>query len=114
MRKEVRVLNRAIRVDEEGLHYEADPRHSDLQIKSMGYGMNSNGAVTPGERAKEVNYEAQLDVPVPCDDHADLDAHDDHGEHVNALKDFTVGKSMRKVSFNSNVHVTEVKPYSKI
>ena len=36
--KEVRVLNRIIRIDTDGIHIEADPRHSELLVKQK-YGI---------------------------------------------------------------------------
>ena len=34
--KEARVLNRAIRWTDDGLEYEADPRHAEITMKQMG------------------------------------------------------------------------------
>ena len=34
--KEVRVLNRVVRLDERGVRYEADPRHAEMRIKAGG------------------------------------------------------------------------------
>ena len=49
--KEARVLNRTIRVNEEGWHYEADQRHADLIIKALNL-EGAKGVKTPGEDEK--------------------------------------------------------------
>jgi hypothetical protein len=46
--REGRILNRVIRVTEEGWEYEADQRHADLIVKAMGM-QEANGVKTPGE-----------------------------------------------------------------
>ena len=45
--KEKRVLNRIVRIDSNGLHYEADPRHVELLAKSLGL-EECKTVVTPG------------------------------------------------------------------
>ena len=45
--KEMRVLNRILRITEDGLMYEADPRHVELLAKSMGL-ESCNTVLTPG------------------------------------------------------------------
>ena len=34
--KEIKLLNRVVRITETGLAYEADPRHVELMVKSLG------------------------------------------------------------------------------
>ena len=34
--REIKILNRVLRLDERGLAYEADPRHVELLVKSLG------------------------------------------------------------------------------
>ena len=45
--KEMRVLNRIIRVTSKGLLYEPDPRHAELLIKNLGL-ENAKSQDTPG------------------------------------------------------------------
>ena len=45
--QEIRILNRIVRLDEDGLTYEADPRHSDLLLSSLDMA-ECTGAATPG------------------------------------------------------------------
>ena len=35
-KKEIRILNRIVRISKQGLQYEADPRHSELITESLG------------------------------------------------------------------------------
>ena len=39
--KEIRILNRILRIDNQGLKYEADPRHAEVIIQSLGFPMPS-------------------------------------------------------------------------
>ena len=57
--KEVRVLNRIVRIDEQGVKYEADPRHAEMLVQSGGLHLG-NAAATPGEKLEVVDYEALL------------------------------------------------------
>ena len=52
--KEMRILNRIVRVTPNGVRYEADPRHYELVARSLGL-ENSTSTVTPG--IKPVNEE---------------------------------------------------------
>ena len=56
--KETRVLNRVIRVTEQGWEYEADQRHGELVVKGMGL-EGAKGVVTPGEEVKAWNEEEE-------------------------------------------------------
>ena len=49
--KEANVLNRTIRVTEEGWEYEADQRHADLIVKEFKL-KEAKGVKTPGEEEK--------------------------------------------------------------
>ena len=48
---ETRVLNRIIRVTEDGWEYEADQRHADLIVEGLGLSQ-AKSALTPGEKGK--------------------------------------------------------------
>ena len=60
--REVRVLNRVVRLVPEGLEYEADPRHGEMLVQAGGLALGNQSA-TPGlrEKAEEVDYESVLD-----------------------------------------------------
>ena len=47
----IRILNRVVTWTDNGIEYEADQRHSDIIISKLGYGKETNGVVTPGEKS---------------------------------------------------------------
>ena len=54
--KEMRVLNRIVRVTDEGLLYEADPRHAEMLVKAFHLeGSTSKAVVTPGVKVAVTN-----------------------------------------------------------
>ena len=59
--KEIRVLNRILRITDEGLLYEADPRHVELLAKSMGLD-GCKPVATPG--LKQPFEDKVMDLPV--------------------------------------------------
>ena len=92
--KEMRVLNRIVRIDEHGLRYEADPRHVELLARSLNL-ENCKHVVTPGVK---VPYE-EADVDATdgkLDDHI-LDA------AVNALH-----RRVRMVKFDDDIETYDV------
>ena len=56
--KEVRVLNRIVRVDQHGIYYEADPRHVEMLLKALP--MDSTVS-TPGVKDDTIDYDAVLE-----------------------------------------------------
>ncbi len=48
----MKMLNRIVRYVEEGIEYEADPRHAELVVKMMKM-EEANGVMTPGEKTEE-------------------------------------------------------------
>ena len=92
--KEMRVLNRIVRIDEHGLRYEADPRHVELLARALNLEQCKH-VVTPG-------------VKVPYDE-VDADATDgtldDHivDAAVNVLR-----RRERMVKFNDDIEVHDV------
>ena len=76
---EVRVLNRVVRLDkEEGLKYEAGPRHVEMLVRAAGLEAG-NVRAAPGSKADEVNYDALLadaDLAQVQDGHLDGDLHE--------------------------------------
>ena len=94
--KEIRMLNRIIRIAPTGLLYEADPRHAELLAKSMGLD-DCRKVVTPG--VKKAFTEDVMDLPVS-----------DECDYVSSID-----VRMSQVKFDlDNVEVREVVPYSKI
>ncbi len=63
--KEIRLLNRIIRITEKGLLYEADPRHAELLAKSMGL-EQSRSVATPG--TKKPFSDEIMDLPISEND----------------------------------------------
>ena len=74
--KEVRILNRILRLDEGGLSYEADPRHVDLLARSLNL-TQCRRIGTTGYK-KPVDDDVQDDVPS-----ADHDARSDQNSSEN-------------------------------
>ena len=56
--REAKVLNRVIRVTEEGWEYEADQRHGELIVRGLGL-EEAKGVATPGEDAKPWSEEEE-------------------------------------------------------
>ena len=56
--KEIRILNRILRVEKWGLAFEADPRHAELLIKALGESPNSSA--THGQKESDPNIDAKL------------------------------------------------------
>ena len=114
--KEVRVLNRVLRVDATGVHYEADPRHAELLIKSLGY-EESNGVFTPGDKQKDIDYSAVLDDIRPESTTHDMNNHDttdnNNEQPIASLKIMTYASVNTKVSFDLNISVHETTPYAE-
>ena len=82
---EVGVRNMIIRIDSEGVKYEADPRHAEMLVQAGSLKLG-NAAVTPGVEPEDVDYDqlledllahelhaGQLDgeMPQPALDHAE-------------------------------------------
>ena len=47
--KDIKILNRILRITDKGLFYEADPRHVELLARALGL-ENSTGQFTPGSK----------------------------------------------------------------
>ena len=63
--QEVRVLNRVIRIDGDGVRYEADPRHAEILAAMLGPGARAVSTPglqeQPGPRAQEAPPEQPED-----------------------------------------------------
>ena len=55
--QQLRILNRIVTITKDGLTYEADPRHADIMMASMGL-TSANAALTPGVKEPEADYES--------------------------------------------------------
>ena len=76
--KEMRILNRIITLTDEGVLYEADPRHHELMIRNLGL-EHGKGAVTPGIKPVDLESEAMKDgAPEPWDDSVWQEEEDRH------------------------------------
>ena len=63
----LRILNGIVAITATGLTYEADPRHVDLLVESLGL-TQANSVATPGAKEPIANYDAQKhheDDPLP-------------------------------------------------
>ena len=99
--KEMRVLNRIIRVDETGLLYRADPRHAEMLIKAFGLS-DSKPVVTPGVKTA-------IDEDVDPDK-LDAEAAVEINRIIAELKGLRLRTS--KVHFNPDVTIQNVPAYS--
>ena len=111
--REIRILNRILRLTESGLRYEADPRHAEMLVKALGLSTASS-VLTPG--IKESNDSTDYDAE-RTDEHVALvqwasspvDAPD-------VVASISIPKSdPRTVTFDTlNIDVRDVVPYSEI
>ena len=102
--KEMRVLNRIVRVTEDGLLYEADPRHAEMLIKAfhLDEDPKSKSVVTPG-----------LKLPDGGGDPDKIDV--DVAEELKIIiAELSPTRTSSKVQFDMNVQIHDVVPYSRI
>ena len=55
---EIRILNRIVRIEKDGLHYEADPRHIDMIAESLNI-TAANSVCTPGIKNADPSTEPE-------------------------------------------------------
>ena len=91
--KEMRVLNRIVRITKSGLRYEADPRHAELLAKSLNLTL-CKPMVTPG-------------VKIPFDTSAPTDDTTEGEDNDEAMVGATMSRK-RLVKFNDSVEVVDV------
>ena len=109
--KEMRILNRIVRLTQDGLRYKADPRHAEMLIKAMDL-VSSNALSTPGvkEPNEQTSYDAQL---VHEDDaHATVIADEDGTDIASVMDMPMVNRSVHFAESPADVH--EITPYSEI
>ena len=100
--KEMRILNRILRIDSEGLKYEADPRHAEIIVKSLGI-ESAKPVISPG-----VKTPFDEDDNVMPNDPPDLVA------ALNKLeRSGKCSQDSRVVNFSSIVETFEITPYSE-
>ena len=101
--KEMRVLNRIVRISDKGVLYEADPRHAEMLVKAFNL-EGAKGVVTPG-----VKTVVDQDVdPAKVDAEATMEMH-------RILADLKMSRSPHgKVQFCSDVDVHEVPAYPHV
>jgi hypothetical protein len=59
--KSIRILNRIVTWDNQGIKYEADQRHAEIIIRQLGLNEKSNSVVTPGMRDSGEGNDKRLD-----------------------------------------------------
>ena len=101
--KEMRVLNRIVRISEHGLTYEADPRHAEMLIKSF-HLEESKPVVTPGVKTS-------IDEDV---DPQKVDAEASDGLHKIIAELKAQRSSRAKVTFSPDATVHYVTAYSEV
>ena len=83
--QQIRILNRIVTADKDGLTYEADPRHTDLLLSSLNL-EDSSGAVTPGVKPTDRDEHAiksdEPDVALMSMNPDDAIAAICHGNHT--------------------------------
>ena len=98
--KEVRILNRVVRIAEGGLLYESDPRHAEMPVRALDI---KNSAATPGDKTIPVDPDASLDIDAPQEEADETDEHD-----TNVLCSIRI----RSVHFNEQIETHDVQYYS--
>ena len=104
--REMRILNRIVRLSDDGLRYEADPRHAEMMIKAMDLS-SANPVLTPGVKvpSEDVNIDAEI-------------IHEDHiGDYRPESEESDVAAVTQKprVTFSDNdPEVMLVTPYSEV
>ena len=114
--KEIRILNRILRLTDQGLRYEADPRHAELLVQALDL---TNSVTTPGVKgpSDDTNYDAMIidedaAMATYIKDTTKTDVCDME-EFVAMVSDKSV--NMHSVSFpNEDPMILEVDPYSEV
>ena len=106
--KEIQILNRIVRYNDDGLTYEADPRHVELIIKALNL-EDCKKVITPGVKT---TYEQM-------EEEEHLKSGDDPAPVVGAVTMATMrspekaAKFLRKITFSPNVDTHDVPAYSE-
>ena len=100
--KEMRVLNRIVRVTEDGLRYEADPRHAEMLIKAFDLS-EAKSVVTPGIKVHDENADP---------DKVDSDAAAEINRIISEMN--AKPRAPSNVRFDDDVEVHSIEPYSNV
>ena len=106
--KEVRILNRIVRVVPSGLCYEADPRHVEILVKSLGV-ENAKSVASPGVK----DY-------AEVEDDSDEASGNTNDSIISVLQELSEretdrhGRPWRIIRFKETPAVLEVQPYSEV
>ena len=100
--KEMRVLNRIVRISDDGLLYEADPRHAEMLIKAF-HLEEAKAVVTPGIKVDESTIDP---------DHVDAAGAKEIYRMINELRPKV--KRSSKVKFDPTVETHHVQAYATI
>ena len=96
--KEIRILNRVVKITESGLEYEADPRHAELLVDSLGL-QGKAPALTTG--VKENPREDQVQVAEEPEEIQEEPQSQELANKINVLK-------MTNVRFNLDIDFYKV------
>ena len=81
----MRILNRVVEMQPDGLTYEADPRHVEIMLNSMGL-TDANAVMTPGVKEGVADYSTpKLNEPSGCPKVVDEDVEVDDTAAINSL-----------------------------
>ena len=119
--KEIRVLNRILRITAKGLTYEADPRHVELLSRSLGL-EGTRLITTPGVKWRDQpdGAPSQEEQAVDEDEDADPFATVNFIQTPNAVRIKLVKRNgveikiRQEVQFSDVVEQHEIQPYSEV
>ena len=107
--REIRILNRILRLTDDGLRYEADPRHAEMLVRALDL-ESASSVLTPG--VKQESSATEYDAP-RIDENDAIQHYDIDGPHVASLA--AVKSPHRRVAFNlDDIAIYHVVPYSEI
>ena len=102
--KDVRVLNRIVPMDSEGLYYESDPRHVESIARDLGI-HTASGVEAPGDHNAPADHDTVLDEAVGCD--INNDELEEDNAHVSSLtKRKTPRLPSLHATFDENMLIT--------
>ena len=102
--KDVRILNRIVRVSEDGILYESDPEHVEILVKTMNI---KHSRSTPGDKNNEIGTDAALTGDaLPSMDVTKENDEIDEAQPVLSVR-------LKCVSFNDEPDVQSVTPYEE-
>lgn len=107
--KEMKILNRIVRLDARGIKYEADPRHSEILVKSLD--LSGSICLTPGDKNDAIKQDdsPQHDMPDNFLDAPDSDNDNDEIDEPNLLNSLRV----RCVHINDEPKIISIPAYSE-